>query len=66
MEHVIPAHDHNNTYVRSESCRLIREKQELMIADLCREVRSTRKLTWAVLLFQFTTLGGLLLRWAIN
>jgi hypothetical protein len=59
-------HTHNGIYVREETCELRHENQRLLIGSLRREIRGNRKLTWAVLAFQFGTLGALLLKWAIG
>jgi hypothetical protein len=59
-------HNHNGLYVRAETCELRHENQRLLIGNLAREVRGSRKLTWIVLAFQFGTLGALLLKWAIG
>ena len=62
----VAKHDHNGQYVRAEACRLMRERDRVEWAGLAREIKTTKRLTMAVLSFQFATLGGLLLRWAIS
>ncbi len=66
MSEFAPVHHHNGTYVREETCLLRLENQRLLIGNLAREIRGTRKLTWAVLAFQFGTLGALLAKWVIG
>jgi len=58
-------HNHNGQYVRAEACALMRERDRVELAAFAREITTTKRLTMAVLTFQFVTLGGLLLRWVI-
>jgi hypothetical protein len=66
MNQAAPHHDHNGQYVRTEPCAPMRRSLEVLLDNLNQKVERTHKLTMLVLSFQFVTLGGLLLRWAID
>lgn len=62
----VQPHDHNGMYIRREVCELRRENDKLEMKALINDITLTKHLTIAVLSFQFATLGGLLLKWALE